>query len=661
MCGICGVAGGEQERERVAVQRMTSALAHRGPDDTGESAHDGCILGNRRLAIIDVSAAGHQPMCSSDGRFWITFNGEIYNYHELRQELVREGQRFRTQTDTEVLLELYRRLGAGCLERLRGMYAFAVWDRGLRTLFAARDPFGQKPFYYAVAQDRLIFASEIKAILAHGDVTAEPDLAAADHYLSLRFIPAPFTMFSGIRKLPAGHWLQWHEGSLRVERYWEPEFGSHEIRPKHDWLEGLRERIEAAVADHVVGDVRVGAFLSGGLDSSAVVAAMHRRGEARIATFCVGSDVAHLDERAAARTMADHCGTKHHEVRVSADVLRRIPRLVRQLDEPSDPIALCIDTAAELAASHVKVALGGDGGDEVFAGFDRYAAFQQVARLSRLPARFRRGVIIPLLKRIPESTRYKSLSQKTAWLASVLSEQGGRQYGRMTTHFRFQTEQKLRLYGPVLRAELSGQDPVDVIARAFDAAPADTVLDRMIHADLLTRFPEHTLMLSDRLGMSYGLEIRSPLLDLRLARFCFSMPPSLRIHGRTTKYALRKAISDWIPPELTRRPKQGFMLPIGRWLAGPAMRQVSARLVESRLVREQWIQKDAVELLLREHSAGRADHHVRIWMLLSLDAWYRRYIDGTAFDVSETDHAEPRVRSDARTDAFDVGPRAEVA
>ena len=637
MCGICGVIGGERGRERVAVKRMTAALAHRGPDDAGQYEDESAVLGNRRLAIIDVSEAGHQPLGSSDGRFWITFNGEIYNYRELRRELGEAAQRFRTHTDTEVLLAMYCRYGPACLERLRGMFAFAVWDREERTLFAARDPFGQKPFYYAVAQDRFIFASEIKAILAHGAVPVEADMGAVDDYLSLRFVPPPLTMFQAVRKLPAGHWLRWEDGALAIERYWEPGFTAADIRSEHDWVDGLRERIEAAVADHMVSDVPVGAFLSGGLDSSAVVAAMSRLGARDTPTFCVGSDVASLDERVPARAVARHYGTDHHEHRAAQDVLQRIPWLVRCLDEPSDPIAACVDAAAELAARKVKVVLGGDGGDEVFAGFDRYAAFDRVARSSRLPMWLRRDVVTPLLRRIPESTRYKSLSQKTSWLASVLTEEGGRQYARMTTHFRFQTEDKMRLYGTALRKSLATQDALDVIARPFDAAPVSASLDRMIYADLLTRFPEHTLMLSDRLGMAYGLEIRSPLLDTRLARFCFSMPAALRIRGRTTKYALRQAMSDWLPPSVLRRPKQGFMLPVARWLSGSGMQRVSATLTGSRLVEEEWIRRDAVERLLREHAGGRADHHVRIWMLLSLDAWHRMYLDGDGLETHEMD------------------------
>lgn len=637
MCGICGVVGGERERERSAVRRMIAALAHRGPDDLGEYVDGDAVLGNRRLAIIDTSAAGRQPLGTEDGELWITYNGEIYNHRELRRELEGLGHRFRSGTDTEVVLELYRRYGAGCLARLRGMFAFAVWNRSRRTLFAARDPFGQKPFFYVCRDGRFIFASEIKSILAHGDVAAEPALEAVDCYLSLRFVPPPLTMFRDVQKLPAGHWLEWGSRGVEVQRYWRPAFGEVGGRDEGEWHEELRRRIDEAVAEHLVSDVPVGAFLSGGLDSSVVVAAMSRLAPPGVQTFCVGSDVSHLDERHSARLMSVHCGTSHHESRVSRDVLGRIPWLVRCLDEPSDPISACVDAAARLAAGKVKVVLGGDGGDEVFAGFDRYAAYDRAARVAALPAWLRRRVLAPMLRAVPESIRYKSASQRLRWLSSVMTERGGLLYARMTTHFRFHPEAKQSLYGPALRGKAASRDVLDVIADPFENGPAESALDRMIYADLETRLPEHTLVLSDRLGMAYGLEIRSPLLDARLADFCFHMPPGLRIRRGVTKYALRQAVRQWLPPALLDRPKQGFMLPVGYWLAGAELERVARTLRRSELLRNGWLQGHAVETLLREHADGRADHHVRLWLLLSLDAWHRMYIAGEQIELENPD------------------------
>jgi asparagine synthase (glutamine-hydrolysing) len=636
MCGICGVVGGRRERERGQVAAMNAALAHRGPDDAGVHAFDDVVLGNRRLAILDLSAAGHQPLGSTEQAAWITYNGEIYNYRELRDGLERDNYVFRSGTDTEVLLALYLREGRSCLERLRGMFAFAIWDPRHRRLFAARDHFGQKPFYYAVVGDRLLFASEIKALLAHEDVRREPEPAAIDYYLSLRVIPPPLTMFRGIRKLPAGHWLEWsREGGLRTQRYWEPRFDAEPARRDEDWIEELRVRLEDSVDAHRVSDVPVGAFLSGGLDSSVVVAVLSRHGREPVPTFCIGSEAEAFDERPHAARMAAHCGTAHHEAAVSSALLDRLPGLVRALDEPSDPIAACFDEAARLAAGHVKVVLGGDGGDEIFAGFDRYAAYGFANRYAALPRWLREDVIGGVVGGMPEAFAYKSLTQRARWLTSVTAERGGRLYARMTSHFRFGPERRAGLYGAGLRDVLRGVDALEAIASPFDRAPATSPLDRMIYADLMTRLPEHTLMLADRLSMAHGLEVRSPLLDVRLAELCLAMPARLRIRRGVTKYALRQAARPWLPSSLLRRRKQGFMFPVAYWLHGEALERVRTRLVRGPLVADGWIRDVAIEALVAEHGRRHADHHVRIWQLASLDAWHRMYLGGDATGFEE--------------------------
>lgn len=640
MCGICGVVDGDRAREVAQVEAMTRALAHRGPDDHGIQACDRAVLGNRRLAILDPSAAGRQPLGYPDAQVWITYNGEIYNYRELRRELERDGHRFHSSTDTEVILALYLRHGADLLDRLRGMFAFAIWDGARGRLFAARDPFGQKPFYFTVAGGKLLFASEIKALLAHAEVGAEPEPAGVDYYLSLRVIPPPLTMFRGIRKLAAGHWLTWDGGpEPAIGRYWKPRFGACPERSDGEWIEGLLPRIERAVSAHRVSDVPVGAFLSGGLDSSVVVAALSRLGADPIQTFAVGSDVPAFDERPYAMAMARHCGTVHRDVAATPSLLGKIPRLVRALDEPSDPIAACFHEAARLAGSHVKVVLGGDGGDEIFAGFDRYAAFDRVDRYARLPRWLREEVVRPIVHRAPESFGYKALTQRARWLDAVSSERGGRMYARMTSHTRFGPELRRTLYGPELSASLAGHDVLSAIATPFEEASEELAeadsLDRMIYADLMTRLPEHTLMLADRLGMAHGLEVRSPLLDMELADYCLSMPRRLRVRGGRTKYALRRAAEPWLPPALLRRRKQGFMFPVAQWLGEKALAEVRERLLHGPLVRESWIRREAIDALVGEHARRRTDHHVRIWQLASLDAWHRIYLGGVAAEAQE--------------------------
>jgi asparagine synthase (glutamine-hydrolysing) len=627
MCGICGVIGGDVVRERERVRAMADAIAHRGPDDEGFHGDDMACLGNRRLAIIDLDH-GHQPIASEDGSLWITFNGEIYNHAELRSDLETDGMRFRTRTDTEVLVNLVLARGPAALHRLRGMFAFAIWDRRHERLFAARDPFGQKPFFYSVLGDRFLFASEIKSLLAHGDVPSVPEHAAVDYYLAQRFIPPPLTMIRGIRKLPAGHWLEWHSGEVRVERYWEPEFPQGAARSDADWIEELAVRLDDAVRAHMVSDVPVGGLLSGGIDSSAVVAAMIRQSSERIRTFCVGSDVDGFDERPHARRVARHLGTTHEERSVGHELLRGLPRLVRCMDEPSDPIAACQYEAAALAAPHVKVVLGGDGGDEIFAGFDRYAAFRWVERYAALPAWLRERVFGPALRRVPNPFGYKSVGQRARWLADVAAERGGRGYARMTSHFRFSPEDKAWLYGPALSGMLTAQDTLEALAEPFARAPTADTLHRMLYADMVTRLPEHSLQLTDRMSMAHGLEARSPLLDPELAAFCASMPSHLKIRRGTTKYAMRAAARRWLPDDIVRRPKQGFMFPVAYWLNDATLDDVAAKLRDGALTREGWITGAGVDRLVSEHRGRRADHHVRIWMLLSLEVWHRIYLDG---------------------------------
>jgi asparagine synthase (glutamine-hydrolysing) len=626
MCGICGVIGGDPARELERVRAMTDALAHRGPDAEGFHADEGAVLGHRRLAIIDPDAPT-QPLGGGGGRYWIDFNGEIYNYRELRGELEADGHAFSTATDTEVLLRLYEVHGADCVHRLRGMFAFVVWDASERTLFAARDRFGQKPFYYAIAGERLLFASEIKALLAHGDVRPEPDPAAIDYYLSLRFIPPPLTMLKGVRKLPAAHRLFWRAGELRTERYWSLDFATEEGRSDASWIEELEARLDDAVRSHMVSDVPVGAFLSGGLDSGAVVAAMSRHAEGPLRTFCVGSQEPSFDERAHARAVADLYGAVHREAVVGPELIEDVDTLVRALDEPSDPIAACLYEASRLAARDVKVVLTGDGGDEVFAGFDRYAAFDLVGAYAALPGWLRHGLLRPLIRSIPQEFGYKSLTQRARWLDAVALEDPGRRYARMTSFFRFGADEKDWVYGPALADALRGADAAEAIAEPFRSAAAGDTLHRMIAADLATRLPEHTLMLADRMSMAHGLEARAPLLDHLLAEFTARMPARLKARRGKTKIALRDAVRDRLPAGIVSRPKQGFMFPVAFWMDEHRLRAIRDALVGGPLVDAGWIRGDAIDRLAGEHLAAREDHHVRLWMLLNLQAWYEIFVN----------------------------------
>jgi asparagine synthase (glutamine-hydrolysing) len=644
MCGIAGFTWKDEE----LIGRMTGALAHRGPDGSGLYTDDHVSLGHRRLSIIDLTENGRQPMVNEDGSMWITFNGEIYNYRELRAGLLKRGHSFRSQTDTEVVLHLYEEEGARCLDSLRGMFAFAIWDCSRKTVFAARDRFGQKPLYYASLGKRFIFASEIKALLACADIPVEPDPVATDYYLAQRFIPPPLTMIRGIRKLPAGHWLQWRAGNLRVEPYWHPTFSASSPRKDSDWIDELGERVNEAVRVHLVSDVPVGALLSGGIDSSIIVASMARQLNSPVQTFCIGSDGPGFDERTFAQQVASRFQTEHREHHVAGEPLASIPELVACLDEPSDPIAACMFEASRLASKHVKVALSGDGGDEIFAGFDRYAGFDWVERYGSLPRWIREDLIRPVVKRIPESFAYKSLTQRLHWLDALGGETGGRLYARMTSVFRFGANEKDWIYGPFLRDQLQTADAEASIAEPFNAAATADNLHRMLYADILTRLPEHTLLLTDRLSMAHGLEMRAPLLDHKLAEFCMTMPADLKIRRGVTKYAMRQAARKLLPDEIVDRRKQGFMFPVAYWMNSKALKDIRRSLLHGPLVNDGWVKASGVERLISEHQQHRADHHVRIWMLLNLDTWFRIYVERQQFQVRSSrleiqEHAEVKV------------------
>ena len=642
MCGICG-EWNLQAVEARSLERMSDALVHRGPDDQGAVLLGEAGLAMRRLSIIDLTR-GHQPISNEDGSVWVVCNGEIYNHRELRRQLAGRGHSFKTDSDVEVLLHLYEERGERVVDDLRGMFAFALWDQRRRKLLLARDRFGQKPLFYRFDGRRFQFASEIKAILAAGGPDAqrpEVDLGSLDDYLTLRFIPSPRTLFKGIRKLPPAHLLVLDASgteprpgflssapSIEVRRYWhlryEPKRGNREA----ELVEEARERIREAVESHLLSDVPVGAYLSGGMDSSLVVAMMSELREEPVQTFAVGVDDPQFNELPYARAVAEHCGTRHHEEMVWPDMVQLLPSMVYHLDEPSDPIAACMYHAASLASRHVKVVLTGDGGDEVFAGYDRYFGFRWVNLYAALPQGLRRHLLGPAVHALRDSSAYKNLTQKARWMHDLSFHDGGRRYAQATAFFRFGQEGKGGLYAPDVVASLADHDPMESVVRGFDEAEARHDLDRMLQADIATRMPEHSLMLSDRMTMARGLEARSPFLDHRLAEFVATLPVNLKMRGRTLKYLLRQVAKPYLPAEILKRPKQGFMFPLGYWMKGPLLPVLKHLLSRPVLVEEGIFRREPIEKLVAEHVAHRADHHVRLWMILNVEIWYRLYVRG---------------------------------
>jgi asparagine synthase (glutamine-hydrolysing) len=605
---------------------MLQMVAHRGPDDEGVYVNGHIGLGNRRLSIIDLPG-GHQPICNEDGTIWIVNNGEIYNYKQLRHDLEGQGHVFRTHSDTEVIIHLYEELGERCVDKLSGMFAFAIWDENQHKLLLARDRLGQKPLFYAQEGQDLLFASEVKGVLAMLKSPREIDYESLHHYLSLRFIPSPRTMLRQVKKLSPAHVLVYQRGKISIRRYWDLSFREKLDLPEAELLAGLREKLTHAVDSHLISDVPVGAFLSGGMDSSVIVALVAGSSASPFKTFSIGVKEQDFNELPYARLVAERYGTCHVEHCVESDLITLLPKIIWHLDEPSDPIAACMYHAAELASSHVKVVLGGDGGDELFAGFDRYLGLGYINYYTMVPSLVRQRIIGPLLGLFPESFAYKSVTQKLRWAnqLSMLASPGER-YAEATCFFRFNHHDKQMLFNADIWQQVREINSADVIAARFNDGKAQDPIDRMLYADYTTRLPEHSLMLTDRMTMARGLEARAPFLDHALVEYLAMFPSDLKIRGRELKYVLRRLATDYLPQEIVRRQKQGFMFPIAYWLRDELYGFVKRYLLDSALVREGLFREERVLRLVEDHHNSRIDNHVRLWMLLNLELWYQIFI-----------------------------------
>jgi asparagine synthase (glutamine-hydrolysing) len=627
MCGICGKysPSGVQPEE---IKHMLDLIAHRGPDDSGYYIHGRIGLGNRRLSIIDLES-GKQPISNEDDTIWIVYNGEMYNYPRLRFQLESKGHIFRTNSDTEAIVHLYEEMGERCVEHLSGMFAFALRDEKQHKLLLARERIGQKPLFYSQDGPDFLFGSEIKTILAVHPRQPELDPVSMHDYLSLRFIPSPRTIFKHIRKLPPAHTLVFQNGQVTLHRYWHLSFREKLTLSETEILDALRDKLKRTVDSHMLSDVPVGAFLSGGLDSSLIVAVLARDLGLKPQTYSIGVKESDFDETPYARMVAEHYGTDHIEDRVAANLIQSLPRMIWHLDEPSDPIAACMYQAARLASRHVKVVLGGDGGDELFAGFDRYVGNRYIDIYSLMPLALRKGILGPVLDSLPDSFTYKSLTQKLRWVHHLsLQTTAAEQYAEATCFFRFSHNQKHVLYSDMLWKELGERNSAAAITQPFNDAEADNLLDRMLYTDFVTRLPEHSLVLTDRMTMAHGLEARSPFLDHEMVEMLAKIPAKIKVQNNQPKYLMRKLATDYLPAAILQREKQGFMLPIAYWFRTDLFSFVSQTLENSHFVKEGWFRKDTIQRMLAEHHSNRQDHHVRLWMLLNLELWHRLYIEG---------------------------------
>lgn len=629
MCGIAGKLFFDQARTvgPAVLERMATVLAHRGPDDAGTYVKGPVGLANRRLAVIDLSPAGHQPMANADETVWITYNGEIYNFLSLREELERQGTAFRSHTDTEVILKLYERDGADCVAHLRGMFAFAIWDWRHRTLFVARDRLGKKPLVYFHDPERLLFASESKAIFEDPEVPVEADPEAIHHYLTYGYVPSPWSAFRHLRKLPPAHYLLARDGRVEVHRYWSPRYTPKRRDGEGTLGEELLALLEEAVRLRLISDVPLGALLSGGIDSSTIVALMRRVTSGPVRTFSIGFEQPEYDELAYAREVARRFETDHHELVVKPDALAVLPRLVWHYNEPfADSSALPTMALCEMARTFVTVALNGDGGDETFLGYDRYRATQLAAWQDRLPAPISRA-LARAVGLLPGGSP-KSIPYRLRRLVEVLNLEPRRRYGQWV--IVFDDARRTELCTPEFLARVDGVDSLALLEAAFESSDASSVVETASHVDVQLYLPDDLLVKMDIASMAHSLEVRSPLLDHHVVEFAASLPPGLKLRGLTQKYLLKRVMKGILPDRILRRRKMGFGVPIDRWFRHELREMAYDLLLDGRARQRGYFRPEIVRRYLDEHAEGRAHHHARLWSLLVLELWHRMFIDQRA-------------------------------
>ena len=553
--------------------------------------------------------------------------------------MIAKGHKFRTDTDTEVLVHLYEEYGEDCVKYLRGMFAFAIWDEKSKKLFAARDRLGQKPFFYVQREEQFLFASEIKALLAVDPSLAEMDLASLDQYLSLRIIAPPRSMFRSIRKLPPAHFLTFDEETgLEIKRYWDLEYEPKFSGSDDDLVDELEERLIGCLKYHMVSDVPVGAFLSGGIDSTLIVALIMKHvAMDPIRTFSIGLPFRQFDEAPYAKMVAERYGTRHHEKVMVPSLLKSLPRLVWHLDEPSDPLSVCTDLIAQMAREHVKVVLGGDGGDELFGGYDRYYGNRYASNYSMIPHAIRRNVIGSMLRFIPDGNWYKSKGHQLKWLHRLSFLEGGKRYARSLGYFYFEESVRADLYGPVMKNAVSTFHAESAVSEAYERAHATDVIDRMLYSDSQIRLPDHSVMILDRMTMAHGLEARSPFMDHEIAEFAARLPVRLKVRGRSLRYIQMRLAERYLPKALLTRGKQGFSSALPYMLKDEYRILFRQFLTDSHLARDGVFVQSAVNRLLNEQLSGKADHGNRLWLLLNSEVWYRMFIEGTSVDSLTTE------------------------
>ena len=633
MCGICGVAGGDPAGGRELVEKMCSAMVHRGPDDSGSVQVDGVTLGMRRLSIIDI-AGGHQPIHNEDSTVWVVQNGEIYNHRELRDLLIGAGHTFNTQSDTEVLVHGYEEWGEGMVERLNGMFAFSVFDRRRGVVLLARDRMGIKPLHYAIDGRRLVFASELKGLLRDPALRRGVDPAALDQYLAYEFVPSPASIVRGISKLQPAHTLTWSvaDGTQRLRRYWSPVLGqdreiderrrsSQRMRSLDEECEELRSVLRESVRKELISDVPLGVFLSGGIDSSAVTAMMTQLG-GDVRSFSVGFADRSFDESDHARLVARHLGTEHRELTLEPHMLLElIPKLPSLLDEPlGDASIIPTYLLSEFTRRHVKVALGGDGGDELFAGYPTMQAHRLASIYLKAPRVLREGVVEPVVRRLPVSRTNLSFDFRAKRFV------GGAGYPLAERHQRwmgsFDAEERGAVLSEDVRSQLSANGSRDL---DLETEGETDPLNQVLLLDMRLYLENDILVKLDRASMMASLEGRVPMLNNDFVEYATRLPLNMKLRGMRSKYLLKRALRGLLPESILSRPKKGFGIPVAHWFRGPLKEQMLSVLSPESITREGLFDAKAVTQLISDHLDGRRDNRKQLWTLFAFELWHEGY------------------------------------
>lgn len=636
---MCGITGGiwtdpDKAIDMALLDRMAGVLRHRGPDDQGLYRNEirlrppyesvpGIALGFRRLAIIDL-VTGQQPMPNEDETVWVVFNGEIYNYPTLRRRLEGTGHRFRTQADTETIVHLYEDEGVDCFQHLNGMFAIAIWDASQRRLVLARDRLGKKPLVYRDEPGRLLFASELKSLFEVPGMPRELDPSAIDEYLTYQYVPHPKTIFRSLQKLPPGHYAVWQDGQLDVQPYWEPDFNCEREISETDAVVHLRELLESAVTLRMRSDVPLGAFLSGGIDSSLIVALMQKNSGQPIKTFTIGFPVKEYDESRYGRRVATHLGTEHRELEVTPDAARILPKLVWNYDEPfADSSAIPTWYLSEMTRQHVTVSLSGDGGDELFAGYPRYKALWLSTLLNQ--ARPLHSLLsMKLWQRLPGGGRQKSLLRRVKRFSENLKIPPRRRY--LDWLVIFNEGRRAALYTDEFLARMPDSDPFTFLGCAWQRADKRDPITSASLADLVTYLPCDLMTKVDIASMAHSLEVRAPFLDFRVVEFAASLPVSLKFRRSRGKYLLHRAFGDLLPPEIWKRSKMGFGVPLDYWFRHQLRDLTHDTLLATDARCHQFFRRDTIEQLIREHTHRLFDHAPRLWSLLFFETWLQRWL-----------------------------------